>query len=39
MAMTPRFPYGVYFLWDEQAGLISVRRVLCFSQNIPTYLK
>ena len=39
VAMTPRFPYGIYFLWDEGAGFVSVRRVLCFSQNVPVHLK
>ncbi len=39
LAMTPRFPYAVYFIWDETVGLISIRRVLHFSQNAPTYLQ
>jgi len=38
MAMTPRFPYAVYFIWDEPAGLISVRRILHFAQNAPANL-
>lgn len=33
LAMTPRFPYAIYFLWDETARFISVRRVLHFSQD------
>ena len=33
MAMTPRFPYAIYFVWDETARFISVRRVLHFSQD------
>ena len=39
MAMTPRFPYAVYFIWDEAAGVISVRRILHFSQNAPVNLR
>jgi toxin ParE1/3/4 len=39
MAMTPRFPYGIYFLWDSGTDFISVRRVLSFSQNAPAHLK
>lgn len=38
LAMTPRFPYAVYFIWNESAGIISIRRVLAFAQNAPTYL-
>lgn len=38
LAMTPRFPYAVYFIWDETAHFVSIRRVLRFSQNAPTYL-
>ena len=33
LAMTPRFPYAVYFIWDEAAGDILVSRVLHYSQN------
>jgi len=39
MAMTPRFPYAVYFIWDEAAGIISVLRILHFSQNAPANLR
>jgi plasmid stabilization system protein ParE len=39
MAMTPRFPYAVYFLWDEEAHFISVRRILHFSQHAPAQLE
>jgi toxin ParE1/3/4 len=38
LAMTLRFPYAVYFIWDEAANLVSIRRVLHFSQNAPKYL-
>ena len=38
MAMTPRFPYAIYFIWDETAHFISVRRVLHFSQDAPAHL-
>ena len=38
LAMTPRFPYAVYFIWDEPTRHISIRRILHFSQNIPVYL-
>lgn len=39
LAMTPRFPYAVYFIWDETAQFISIRRILHFSQNAPAYLE
>jgi plasmid stabilization system protein ParE len=39
MAMTPRFPYAVYFLWDEEARFVSVRRILHFSQHAPAQFK
>jgi plasmid stabilization system protein ParE len=39
MAMTPRFPYGIYFVLDEEQRIVSIRRVLKFSQNAPTHLK
>ena len=38
LAMTPRFPYAVYFIWDEAAHFISIRRILHFSQNAPAQL-
>jgi hypothetical protein len=38
MAMTHRFPYAVYFIWDEPAGIISIRRILHFAQNAPDRL-
>lgn len=39
LAMTPRFPYAVYFIWNESTGLVSIRRVLDFAQNAPAYLE
>jgi plasmid stabilization system protein ParE len=33
MAMMSRFPYAIYFIWDEAGGFISVRRILHFSQD------
>ena len=39
MAMTTRFPYAVYFVWDEAAHFISIRRVLCFSQDASAHLE
>jgi toxin ParE1/3/4 len=35
LAMTPRFPYAVYFIWNETTHFVSIRRVLHFSQNAP----
>lgn len=39
MAMTTRFPFAVYFIWDESRQFISVRRVLHFSRNAPPQLQ
>ena len=39
MAMTSRFPYAIYFVWDEGSGLISVRRILRFSQNADAHVR
>ena len=33
LAMTRRFPYGIYFIWDEASDMIAVRRVLHFKQD------
>ena len=38
LAMTPRFPYAVYFIYNEAADLVSVRRVLRFSQDRDSHL-
>lgn len=37
LAMTERFPYAIYFVWDEASDFISIRRVLHFAQNAPAY--
>jgi plasmid stabilization system protein ParE len=39
MAMIPRFPYAIYFLWNEEARFISVRRILHFSQHASAQLE
>jgi plasmid stabilization system protein ParE len=33
LAIPRRFPYGIYFIWDEANDMISVRRVLHFRQD------
>lgn len=33
LAMTPRFPYAIYFVYDTAANFISIRRILHFAQN------
>ncbi len=33
LAATQRFPYAIYFIWDEVAGIVTVRRVLHFKQD------
>ncbi len=38
MAMTPRFPSAIYFLWDESTHLISIRRILRYSQDATSHL-
>jgi plasmid stabilization system protein ParE len=38
LAATARFPHAIYFIWDEAAARISVRRILHFSQHAPAYL-
>ncbi len=39
LAMTPRFPYAIYFVWNEPARLISVSRVLHFSRDASSHLE
>ena len=39
LAMTPRFPYTVYFIYDETRDLVSIRRVLRFSQDHAVQMK
>src|SRR5688572_30368124 len=38
MAMTSRFPYAIYFIWDEPTCSISIRRILHFSQHVPSQI-
>ncbi len=39
MAMTERFPYAIYFIYDESANFVSVRRILHFAQDAASDLK
>ena len=39
LAMTPRFPYAVYFIYDETRDVVSIRRVLHYSQDRGAHLK
>ena len=38
LAATARFPHVIYFILDEAAARVSIRRILHFSQNAPAYL-
>ncbi len=38
LAMTPRFPYAVYFIYDATRDAISIRRILHFSRDRGTHL-
>jgi hypothetical protein len=33
LAATERFPYAIYFIWDEGGGLVTVRRILHFKRD------
>jgi toxin ParE1/3/4 len=33
LAATTRFPYAIYFIWDEANAIVAVRRVLHFKQD------
>jgi plasmid stabilization system protein ParE len=33
LAATERFPYAIYFIWDDTAQTVTVRRVLHFKQD------
>jgi len=33
LARTDRFPYAIYFIWEEQQAHVAVRRVLHFAQD------
>ncbi len=39
MAMTTRFPYAIYFIWDEASDRISVRRALHYAQDSSAHLR
>lgn len=40
LAKTERFPYAIYFVWEESSAHVNVRRVLHFAQgptaNLPS---
>jgi plasmid stabilization system protein ParE len=38
LAATQRFPYAIYFIWDEANAAVAVRRVLHFKQDAGTRL-
>lgn len=38
LAAPRRFPYAIYFIWEEASNLVSVRRVLHFKQDTHTRL-
>jgi toxin ParE1/3/4 len=33
LAMMPRFPYAIYFIWSETTSFVSIRRVLHLAKN------
>lgn len=33
LAATRRFPFAIYFIWDERNAVITVRRILHFKQD------
>lgn len=33
LASIERFPYAIYFIWDEVRGIITIRRILHFKQD------
>lgn len=39
MVITMRFPYAIYFIWDERTSRVVVRRVLHFAQNAERELR
>lgn len=39
LAMTPRFPYTIYFVYDAAANFTSIRRILHFAQNSKSELR
>ena len=38
LAATQRFPYAIYFIWDEANAVVAVRRILHFKQDSGTRL-
>ena len=38
LAATRRFPYAIYFIWNEAAGVVAVRRILHFKQDTRSQL-
>jgi toxin ParE1/3/4 len=38
LSATARFPHAIYYIWDEAAARVSVRRILHFSQHTPAHL-
>jgi plasmid stabilization system protein ParE len=38
LAATARFPYAIYFIWDESRQVVSVLRVLHFKQDSRPYI-
>lgn len=38
LAATERFPYAIYFIWDEARQIVAVRRVLLFKQDSRTQI-
>lgn len=33
LAATERFPFAIYFIWDERNSLVTIRRILHFKQD------
>lgn len=33
LAATERFPFAIYFIWDERTAMVTVRRILHFKQD------
>jgi plasmid stabilization system protein ParE len=33
LAATRRFPFAIYFIWDETNSVVSIRRILHFKQD------
>jgi toxin ParE1/3/4 len=39
MAMIERFPFAIYFIYDESINFVSIRRILHFAQDVDPRLK